>query len=77
MEGLALSQWKRAVEDAGPGEVFVQEIAEGGQAEDMGIFEIGDQLQGVGELPVSQGGFERVVKMVSDNIAWIMPLSRC
>jgi serine/threonine protein kinase len=69
MDGTALTLWNQAVEGADPGEVFVQGIVEGGQAEEMGIFEIGDQLQGVGELPVAQGGFEKVVTMVSSNKA--------
>jgi serine/threonine protein kinase len=67
MDATALIQWNQAVEGSGPGQVFVQGIVEGGQADEAGIFEIGDQLQGVGELPVAEGGFEKVVAMVSDN----------
>jgi serine/threonine protein kinase len=65
MDAAALILWNQAVEGSGPGQVFVQGIVEGGQADEAGIFEIGDQLQGVGELPVAQGGFEKVVEMVS------------
>ena len=60
-------KWIRATEEAAPGEVFVQDIIEGGQADEMGIFEIGDRLQGVGELPLAEGGFERVVEMLQDQ----------
>jgi len=34
------------------------------QAEEMGIFAVGDRLQGVGELPLAAGGFEKAVEMV-------------
>ena len=64
MDATGQAQWKLAVTGAAPGQVFVQGIVAGGQAEEMGIFEIGDQLQGVGELPVGEGGFEKVVEMV-------------
>jgi hypothetical protein len=30
----------------------------------MGIFEVGDRLQGVGELPLMNMGFKRAVEMV-------------
>jgi serine/threonine protein kinase len=72
MDGAALMQWNQAVEGSGTGQVFVQGIVDGGQAENMAIFEIGDQLQGVGELPVAEGGFEKVVEMVSDNMSLLL-----
>jgi serine/threonine protein kinase len=59
-----LEKWKRATADASPGQVFIREIIPGGQADELGIFEVGDQLQGVGELPLLSGGFERAVAMV-------------
>lgn len=59
--------WEQATQDALPGEVFVKGIVENGQAETMGIFEIGDRLQGVGELPLAEGGFERAVEMIQDQ----------
>jgi hypothetical protein len=51
-------QWKRATEHALPGEVFIKGWAIGGQADQLGIFEIGDRLRGVGELPFVDGGFD-------------------
>jgi hypothetical protein len=44
--------------------VYVQGIIHDGQAESMGIFEVGDRLQGVGELPLAEGGFQRAINMV-------------
>lgn len=57
-------QWKRATEHALPGEVFIKGWAIGGQADQLGIFEIGDRLRGVGELPFVDGGFEGAVKLI-------------
>ena len=56
--------WLEATKDAAPGQVFVKGVVPGGQAEDFGIFEIGDQLQGVGELPVAERGFETVIELL-------------
>ena len=56
--------WKEATKDALEGEVFVKGIVEGGQAAELGIFEIGDRLQGIGELPFFDGGFEKALRMV-------------
>jgi serine/threonine protein kinase len=56
--------WRNATASASSGDVFVKGIVEGGQAEAMGILEVGDRLQGVGELPVGRGGFEKAVAMV-------------
>lgn len=64
LSATARQQWANVMSNARPGEVFVKGIVEGGQAEAMGIFEIGDRLQGVGELPVGRGGFEKAVTMV-------------
>ena len=58
--------WDQAVNQAEPGQVFVQGIVPGGQAETMGIFLIGDRLHGIGELPFEAGGFEQAVEMVSE-----------
>ena len=59
------SKWKAATENSFPGEVFVKGFSKGGQADCMGIFEIGDRLRGVGELPfVGEGGFDGAVKLV-------------
>ena len=58
------SEWIEATADAEPGEVFVQGILPNSQADQMGIFEVGDRLQGVGDLPLGNRGFERVVEMV-------------
>ena len=54
--------------DAVPGEVFVNKgIVQGGQAEALGVVEVGDRLQGVGELRLGEGGFEKAVAMVRNN----------
>jgi len=62
-------EWKEATKFASPGEVFIKEIVPGGQADGLGdeIFEVGDQLQGIGELPFLGGGFERAVEMLQDQ----------
>jgi serine/threonine protein kinase len=59
------SVWKESTKEAEQGEVFVKELVEGGQAEEFGIFEVGDRLSGVGELAFRYGGFEKAVEMVS------------
>jgi len=64
-----IAKWVEGTEDAAPGEVFVQGVVPGGQAEDMGIFEIGDRVQSVGEVPVNDGGFERVVSLIQNQPA--------
>ena len=60
-------QWIQATQGARPGEVFIKEILQFGQADEMGIFAIGDRLQGVGELPLAEGGFERAVELLQDQ----------
>ena len=60
--------WKEATKGAVEGEVFVKEIIEGGQADELGIFEVGDRLQGIGELPFYDGGFEKALRMVCMNM---------
>ena len=67
MDAESKMLWKEATKDATDGEVFVKEIIEGGQADDLGIFEVGDRLQGIGELPFFDGGFEKAVRMVCFN----------
>lgn len=59
--------WIQATKDAQPGEVFVQSLTPGCQADQMGILEVGDRLQGVGELPLAGKGFERVVEMLEQQ----------
>mmetsp|Transcript_15105 Transcript_15105/g.31288 ORF Transcript_15105/g.31288 Transcript_15105/m.31288 type:complete len:887 (-) Transcript_15105:2481-5141(-) len=59
--------WEEATKDAFPGEVFVKGIVPNGQADQLGIFEIGDRLSGIGELPFIDGGFERAVEMLQDQ----------
>ena len=61
------SLWKEATKDAFPGEVFVKDIVPDGQADELGIFEIGDRLSGIGELPFIAGGFERAVAILQDQ----------
>jgi serine/threonine protein kinase len=72
--GLVLSErddeyqspvWKESTKEAEDGEVFVKELVVGGQAEEFGIFEVGDRLSGIGELAFRFGGFEKAVEMVS------------
>jgi hypothetical protein len=60
-EGLK-RQWIQATQCTRPREAFVKEILKDGQADEMGIFAVGDRLQGVGELPLAEGGFERAVE---------------
>jgi serine/threonine protein kinase len=64
LEPLEMAQWKHATADAIDKEVFVQGTVPEGQAEQMGIFEVGDRLNGIGELPFKGEGFERALAMV-------------
>jgi serine/threonine protein kinase len=64
MDEVVRQQWVEATRGAVPGQVFVKGVVPGGQADGFGIFEIGDQLQGVGELPVAQRGFGKVVELL-------------
>ena len=57
-------EWVEATKNSQPGEVYVKEIVPNGQAAELGIFEVGDQLKGIGELPFYGGGFEKAVEMV-------------
>ena len=59
--------WKEAIKNAEPGEVYIKDIVSMGQADKMGIFEIGDRLQAVGEIPVSNGGFEKAIQLLSSQ----------
>lgn len=74
--GLVLSEadatctdpkWIEATKDVDKGDVFVQRILPDSQASQMGIFEVGDRLQGVGELPLAGKGFERVLEMLEQQ----------
>ncbi|KAL9187585.1 hypothetical protein ACHAXT_001688 [Thalassiosira profunda] len=56
--------WKEATANAKPGEVYVRGIVDGGQAEDIGIFSVGDRVMGVGEFPFVSEGFDAVVEML-------------
>jgi hypothetical protein len=58
-------QWKRATERALPGEVFVRGWDELSQAGQLGIFEVGDRLRGIGELPFVDGGFEQAITLIN------------
>ena len=60
--------WKRATLKASPGEVYVSGVVEGSQADELGIFQVGDRLDGVGELPVNKG-FDSVVRMLNDDFS--------
>jgi serine/threonine protein kinase len=69
LEPSEMIQWKHATADAIDGEVFVQGTVAGGQAEEMEIFEVGDRLNGIGELPFKGEGFEKALAMVRSNLA--------
>lgn len=56
--------WEVATSDAMPGEVYVRGTVASGQAQDMGIFGVGDKLNGVGEFPFKSEGFGTVVEML-------------
>jgi serine/threonine protein kinase len=66
MDSSTREQWLAATADALPGEVFIQEIIPGGQADKIGVFAVGDRLLGVGELPLAGGGFVRATELVSE-----------
>ena len=66
LEEGGIMKWKEATMNSNPGDAFVMDIVPGGQAKEIGLFEIGDQLQAVGNLPVAHGGFEKVVGMLQD-----------
>lgn len=57
-------EWKIATEGANKGEVFVRHVVEGGQADEMGIIEIGDRLVGVGDFPFFNDGFGGFLQML-------------
>jgi serine/threonine protein phosphatase PrpC/serine/threonine protein kinase len=56
--------WNKATKGALPGEVYVRGVVEGGQAEKIGVFEVGDRLMGVGEFPFIAEGFNVVIEML-------------
>jgi len=58
-------KWQRGTEMALPGEVFVRGWERGSQAQQLGIFEVGDRLRGVGELPFVDQGFDQAVNLIS------------
>lgn len=60
-------KWVEATKGAQQGDVFVQSIVPDSQADKMGILEVGDRLQGVGELPLAGKGFERVLQMLEQQ----------
>ena len=66
-------RWQQATQYAYPGEVFVRGWEGDSQASRVGIFEVGDRLRGVGELPFVGGGFEQAIKLVRDGrFAYLM-----
>jgi hypothetical protein len=68
MSDEAKAKWKEATKVAFPGEVFVRGWNANGQADKLGIFEVGDRLRGVGELPFTNAGFEAAVDLVSGSL---------
>lgn len=67
MDSISACLWADATKNATTGEVFVRAIVPGGQADELGIFRVGDRLQGVGELPLAGGGFEKAVRLLQDQ----------
>ena len=65
MSDEAQSKWNDATKFAYPGEVFVRGWRTNSQADELNIFEVGDRLRGVGELPFTNAGFEAAVDLVS------------
>jgi hypothetical protein len=66
-------QWKIATRGAVSGEVFVQIVVSKGQADLLGVVAVGGRLQGVGELPMVRGGFERDVQMALHVlVCWLL-----
>jgi hypothetical protein len=63
-------RWQRATQRAFPGEVFVKGWDVSSQAGLLGIFEVGDRLRGVGELPFVDGGFQQAIELVR---VWSQP----
>ena len=67
-DSMSSDDWdkcQRAIQHALPGEVFVRGTEDGDQADQLGIFEIGDRLRGVEELPFVDSGFEQAINLVS------------
>ena len=62
-----MGEWLEATRNAQPGSVYIQGIVNGSQAQIMDIFEVGDELQGVGELPLANGGFETVLSKLENQ----------
>ena len=58
-------KWVQATQQALPGEVYVRGWEPGSQAGQLGIFEIGDRLRGVGELPFVDSGFEQAINLIN------------
>uniref|UniRef100_A0A7S4T6Z0 Protein kinase domain-containing protein n=1 Tax=Ditylum brightwellii TaxID=49249 RepID=A0A7S4T6Z0_9STRA len=56
--------WKEATQHAQAGEVFIRDIVQNGQAYKMDIFEVGDRLRAVGEIPLLEGGFGYALELV-------------
>ena len=69
MDEVSLQKWNEATKNAQAGEVYVRRIVPMGQADLMGkgIIDVGDQVQGVGELPLLRGGFSRVLELLEDQ----------
>ncbi len=57
-------EWQQGIIGAGKGDLFVRDIVKDGQAERIGIFEVGDRIAGVGEFPHQGTGFEGFVSML-------------
>ncbi len=68
MSDEAKEKWKEATKFAFPGEVFVRGWNTNGQADKLGIFEVGDRLRGVGELPFTNAGLDAAVDLVSGSV---------
>lgn len=58
------NEWETATLGARDGEVFVRQIVKDGQADQLGIIQVGDRLVGVGEFPFPNSGFEGFLEML-------------
>ena len=55
--------WRKATVGALAGDLFIRDIISDGQADTIGIFEIGDRVAAVMDFPL-EGGFEGFVSML-------------
>jgi hypothetical protein len=54
--------WSEAIKNSKPGDLFIRDIVKGGQADLMGIFEIGDRVAGIDQFEFR--GFDEFVDIL-------------